>query len=106
MSCIAGRGKVNPENREKSFRSKGAEKQALVAFAIVDKLTADGTMHLLLGIRKIADDNTGPVFAETVGKNSIVEDWPSQVDDRSVGCVQRTDALDVNCLARRIPNRY
>ena len=29
-----------------------------MALAIVDELTADGTMHLLFGIRKVADDNS------------------------------------------------
>src|SRR5271155_1258188 len=104
MSCIAGRGKVKPQNGKKPLRSKRAQKQTLVAFAIVDKLTADRTMHLLLGIRKITDDNAGPVLAETIGKNSVVEHRPSQIDNRSLRRIQGTNALDVNGLSCRFPN--
>src|SRR5580692_5937376 len=74
--------------------------------AIVDELTADGAMHLLFGIRKIADGNGRPVLAEAVGQNSIVEGWSSQINNRSLCCLQRTDALDVNGLSSCISNRY
>jgi hypothetical protein len=77
-----------------------------MALAIVDGLTADGAMHLLFGIRKITDGNGWAVLAEAVGENSIVEDRSSQVDNRSFGCVQGTNALDVNGLSCRISNRY
>lgn len=63
-------------------------------------------MHLLFGICKIADRDAGPVLAEAVGENSIVEDRPAQVDNRSFGCLQGTNPLDVNGLSCCIPNRY
>ena len=97
--CIAGRaGQVKPQNGQKPVRSERTKKPALMALAIVDELTADGAMHLLFGIRKITDGNGWAVLAEAVGENSIVEDRSSQVDNRSFGCVQGTNALDVNGL--------
>src|ERR1700689_3627631 len=95
---------MKPQNGEKPVRGERAEKQTLVAFAIVDELTANGAMHLLLGIRKIPDHNARPVFAETVRKNSILEGRPAQIDDRLVLRLQRTNALDVKGLSCRIPN--
>src|SRR5580698_9032825 len=97
---------MKPQNGEKPVGGERAQKQTFVAFAIVDELTANGAMHLLLGIRKVPDDNARPVFTETVGKNSILEDRPAQVDDRLVLRVQGANALDVNGLSCRIPNRY
>src|SRR5271155_756234 len=105
--CASGRSdKVKSQNSEKAVRCQRSKKQTFMTSAIVDKLNADRAMHLLFGIRKIADGNGWPVFAEAVGENSIVEGWSSQINNRSLCCFQRTDALDVNGLSSRISNRY
>src|ERR1035438_2547483 len=104
--CVAGReGKVKPKNGEKSVRGERPQKQALMAPPIVDELAADCAMHLLLGVREVTDGDGWPVLAETVGENSIVEDRSSQVDNRSLGCVQGANALDVNVPTGRISHR-
>src|ERR1700734_455222 len=77
-----------------------------MTLAIVDELAAYSAMHLLFGIRKIANGNGGPGFAEAVGENPIVEDWPSQINDRSFGRVERTNAFDVNRFPGRVWDRH
>ncbi len=73
---------------------------------IVDELAADGSMHLLSGIRKVVDGNGWPVLAEAVGENSILDHRSSQVDNRSFIRIHGTNALDVNSLPSGIPNRH
>src|ERR1700722_6863279 len=77
-----------------------------MAPALVDKLTANGAMHLLFRIRDTTNTDGGPVLTEAVKENSILQGRSSQIDNGPFGRLQRASAPIVNSLSRCIPNRH
>ena len=46
---------MKPQHGQEAIRLESTEKQALMTLAIVDELAANGAMHLVFGVRKIAN---------------------------------------------------
>jgi hypothetical protein len=63
---------VQAENAQKAIGSKRADEDASMALQIVDKLTANGSVHLIPVIGQIVNLHRRAIFAEAVGQDAIL----------------------------------
>ena len=87
-------------DRKQSVGSESSEKEALLAFPVIDELAADGAMHSLRSFPQIVNLQRRPILAETVREDAVGALCATEIDNLVSNRFDAADALD----SHRIPS--
>src|SRR5713101_3237444 len=94
------------EYGQKSVRRERAEEQTLFAFPIADELAPCTPMHPAWRFAKVVDLQLRPIFAETIGEDSICRCMATQIEHWLPNRLYSSDGLHRQFLVGSVPYRY
>ena len=91
------------QQRQKTVRSQRAEEESLFALPVVDELSACTAMHPAWRFSQVIDLQVRPIFAETVGEDSIGECRATQIERWLPDCLHASEGLHGHFFTGGIP---
>src|SRR6185437_5135350 len=99
---------VDAHDGENTVGGERANEEVFAALPVVDKLAADGAIHvrrLFVKLAEVVNAHAGAVFAETVGKDAVGRNRAAKIENGTAHGRDGTDRFDFDGFSGGVLDR-